>query len=157
MSLQIDHFQNFYHSLRTVNSKSLWGQAIKDFTSHPTVIEFCQLIDGLKSQYKDNPVMMAQILGPECFNCFLKVIEPKGEMLSHKYSEIIGAGQMREIAALIRNEIPGLGFALFVFEFGKAGISNYISNAQRSDMILALKEKIKILEEGKDFPTSETN
>ena len=36
---------------------------------------------------------------------------------------------------------PGWGFALLFFPFGaKAGRMNYISNAQRNDMLAALKE-----------------
>lgn len=38
------------------------------------------------------------------------------------------------------------GFALFIFEFHKPGITYYISNANREDMILALKETIKRFE-----------
>lgn len=45
-----------------------------------------------------------------------------------------------------------MGFALFCFEFGKPGISNYISNADRSDMIKALKETIKRFENGEFMP-----
>ena len=44
-----------------------------------------------------------------------------------------------------------LGFAVFVFEFGKPGIANYISNAPREDMITALEEKAKIFKEKRDF------
>lgn len=36
-----------------------------------------------------------------------------------------------------------IGFALFCFEFNKPGISNYISNANRNDMIEALEETLK--------------
>ena len=69
----------------------------------------------------------------------------------------IGAEQMRELARLIEPRIKGLGFALFVFPFKEPGISNYISNADRNDMIKALKEKVKRFENMEDFPTPETN
>lgn len=53
--------------------------------------------------------------------------------------------EMRKIGEKIKKEIPGLGFCLLVFEFHKPGISNYLSNAQRADMILSLKETVKRL------------
>ena len=62
---------------------------------------------------------------------------------------------MRDIATLIDGEIPGIGFALLVFDFNSAGISNYISNAQREDMITALRETLKRFEAGRTFPTPE--
>lgn len=71
--------------------------------------------------------------------------------------EQIGGQQMRDLADKIQKEIPGLGFALFVFEFHNSGMSNYISNAQREDMITALKETIQRLEGNQDFRTPETN
>lgn len=72
-------------------------------------------------------------------------------------SRQIGAMQMRQIAKRLRKDLEGLGFALFVFEFHKPGMANYISNAQRSDMIQALKETIARLEGGQDFKTPEEN
>ena len=69
----------------------------------------------------------------------------------------IGAGKMRELAHLIEEKIKGYGFALFVFPFSESGISNYISNAQRDDMIKALEEKISIFKNKKDFKTPEEN
>lgn len=72
-------------------------------------------------------------------------------------SQQIGAARMRQIGKRLRKDLDGLGFALFVFEFHKPGLSNYISNAQRVDMILALKETIARLEGGQDFKTPEEN
>lgn len=60
---------------------------------------------------------------------------------------------MRQLARIVKSEIPGLGFCLLVFEFEKPGVSNYIANAQRQDMIKALKETIKRLESKEDFKT----
>lgn len=71
-------------------------------------------------------------------------------------SQIDGSG-MRKLANRLKKEIPGLGFALFVFEFHKPGISNYISNAQRDDMIKALEETLARLKGKQDFPTPEHN
>lgn len=58
--------------------------------------------------------------------------------------------------------LPGLarlrkyGFALLVFEFGEvnAGRMNWISNAERADMIVALKEMVAQLE-GRKHPKPE--
>jgi hypothetical protein len=72
-------------------------------------------------------------------------------------SNQIGGEKMRDLATQIQNQVPGLGFALFVFELGKPGIANYISNAHRDDMIIALEEKIKILKHKRDFPTPNSN
>jgi len=69
----------------------------------------------------------------------------------------IGANEMRRLAILLEKELKGLGFALFVFEFIKPGISNYISNAMREDMIIALEEKLKIFKNQQDFKTPEEN
>jgi len=49
---------------------------------------------------------------------------------------------MNEIAKFLGIILQGLGFALFTFEFNKSGPSNYISNAQREDMIKFLKETL---------------
>lgn len=69
----------------------------------------------------------------------------------------IGGQEMRNLANKIKKEIPGLAFAVFVFEFNKPAMSNYISNAQREDMIKALKETIHRLENNQDFSTPESN
>lgn len=64
---------------------------------------------------------------------------------------------MRQIAKKIDKELGGLGFALVVYEFGKPGMSNYISNGNREDMIKALYETAERLNGKQDFPTHETN
>lgn len=64
---------------------------------------------------------------------------------------------MREIAEMIDTKIKGLGFALIVFEFQKPEMSNYVSNAQRVDMIEALEETLKRWKNNQDFATPETN
>ena len=45
-----------------------------------------------------------------------------------------------------------MGFMLMVFEFGKPGVANYVSNADREDMIKALREKADALEAGEVIP-----
>lgn len=50
---------------------------------------------------------------------------------------------LRELAKLIdERKPPGFGFGLFLFEFGEHGSMFWISNAQRQDMIKALREWI---------------
>jgi hypothetical protein len=72
-------------------------------------------------------------------------------------SKQIGGAEMRRLAKKIQKEIPGLGFALLVFEFNDSGMSNYISNAERQDMIKALEETVFRLKDEQDFPTPEFN
>lgn len=61
---------------------------------------------------------------------------------------------MQSAASSLKSILPkGIGFALLVFEFHKPGISNYISNAQRADMITALRETADRLEKRQDFQT----
>lgn len=45
-----------------------------------------------------------------------------------------------------------LGFAMIIFEFGAPGIANYISNAERDDMIEALKGTVERFEKGETIP-----
>src|SRR5258705_13523395 len=47
---------------------------------------------------------------------------------------------MNAVAAVLADTFPGVGFCLLVFEFGAKGRMNYISNAGRDDMALALRE-----------------
>lgn len=44
-----------------------------------------------------------------------------------------------------------IGFALILFEFNKPGKANYLSNADRADVIESLKEGIKMLESNQDL------
>lgn len=50
--------------------------------------------------------------------------------------------KMNSVANFLSPIFDKLGFALFVFEFNKSGISNYISNADRETMIKALEETL---------------
>jgi hypothetical protein len=47
---------------------------------------------------------------------------------------------MREVGKYIENKFPGIGFALILFPFNSIGDANYISNANRSDMIKSFDE-----------------
>jgi len=66
---------------------------------------------------------------------------------------------MRSIAAsldeVIENNIgKGMGFVLILFKFGEPGITNYISNAQRAEIITGLRESANKLELGQDTPAA---
>lgn len=61
--------------------------------------------------------------------------------------------KMREAGRAIESIMPkGLGFALVVFDFKNPGIGNYISNAQRPDMVKSLRETANRLENNEDIP-----
>jgi hypothetical protein len=50
---------------------------------------------------------------------------------------------MNGIAAAIDSELPdGFGFVLLVFNFGEGGFMNYISNADRADVVRSMREFI---------------
>jgi len=56
----------------------------------------------------------------------------------------------REVGRLLGGHMPaGCGFALFVFEYGPGGWLTYMSNAERADMVNALKEFLVRVELGK--------
>lgn len=64
---------------------------------------------------------------------------------------------MRQIASGLNQAIKenigeNLGFIFILFEFGKPGISNYISNAERDDVIVGLREAADKLEQKLDVP-----
>lgn len=52
----------------------------------------------------------------------------------------------------MRDNIGPKGYALIVFDFHDPGLSNYISNAKREDMIKALRETADRLEKNQDVP-----
>lgn len=76
-----------------------------------------------------------------------------------KHKNNVPSGQkMRMMGKGISKGLPeGWGFALIVFPFFDPGISNYISNGTREDMIKALRETADRLEKRQDFPTPENN
>ncbi len=69
----------------------------------------------------------------------------------------LGKLQMQNLGDLIQDHIKGLGFVLFVFPFHNSGISNYISNGQRKDIINLLKETLERFENDQIYDTHETN
>lgn len=60
----------------------------------------------------------------------------------------------REIARVIGPAFDQFGalFALLTFTKGAGGFSSYISNAERGDMVRALREMADKLESGQDMP-----
>lgn len=81
-------------------------------------------------------------------------------MSTHGPIEPAVAKVMNDIGRLIGSAIKqrggNYGFALLMFGFGpEAGRMNYISNAQRTEMLTAMKEFIARAE-GFDPPLSET-
>lgn len=57
------------------------------------------------------------------------------------------AEKMKEVGLLIASALPAThGFCLLVFDFGKEGRMNYMSNANREQMLVALKEFIRNVE-----------
>ena len=57
------------------------------------------------------------------------------------------------ITETLKKELSeGIGFALILFEFNNPGIGNYVSNAERPDMIKALRETADRLEKNQDIP-----
>ena len=62
-----------------------------------------------------------------------------------------------EIGRIIGDQMPkGWGFALLIFSFGEQGFMNWVSNAQRADMIKALRECADRLEKDRrDFHRTE--
>jgi hypothetical protein len=83
--------------------------------------------------------------------------EPKEPSVSFDvkpYTEVTGK-EMREMGLLLQALLPELGWALLVFPFHEPGVSNYIANAQREDMVTALREAANRLAGNEDFPTPE--
>lgn len=59
-------------------------------------------------------------------------------------------GALEEVMKQVYGE--RMGILLLVFEFNKAGMTDYISNAQRDTMIESMKETIKRFENNEVFP-----
>jgi hypothetical protein len=49
---------------------------------------------------------------------------------------------MQRVGSILGDVFEGRGFALLVFDFGPDGMMNYLSNASREDMLIALREFI---------------
>ena len=65
---------------------------------------------------------------------------------------------MRKIIKKAKDMLPaGWGITVLVYPLGSPGIANYISDAQRPDMIKQLREVADRLEKKQDFQTPEAN
>jgi hypothetical protein len=66
---------------------------------------------------------------------------------------------MKTFATIIQEMLPeGLGFTLIVFPFGEdKTLTNYISNAQRADMIACLRETADRIEKNRTVNTPNQN
>jgi hypothetical protein len=59
--------------------------------------------------------------------------------------------KMQGIAGTVQKMVPqGWGFAVLCFSFGENGFMNYVSNAERQDMIKALRECADQIENNRD-------
>lgn len=47
-----------------------------------------------------------------------------------------------------------MGFTLLIFEFDKPGVSNYIGNGQKEDIIKSLAEAAERLKNNEDIPST---
>lgn len=73
-------------------------------------------------------------------------------MIDERYEVVDEEKQraLRTIAALVDGETPdGMGFAVFLFDFGEGGAMFYMSNAQREDIVSSMKEWIAKQERGR--------
>lgn len=70
----------------------------------------------------------------------------KNKRVAETLRHIAGA-----INSTIKSEFGEMGFALLVFHFNAPGISHYISNARREDMIEAMREAADRIESKKDI------
>ncbi len=60
---------------------------------------------------------------------------------------------MRRIADFIKDQVgPEYAFFAMVSPWGNQKVGNYISNAKRPEMIIALREQANALEAGLDIP-----
>lgn len=65
---------------------------------------------------------------------------------------------MKKMAESVEKMLPkDFGFTILVFPFNNPGVSNYISNANRNDMIKAMREAADRLESKQDFETPQNN
>lgn len=65
--------------------------------------------------------------------------------------ELLAVEAARSIAAELKSKLPpGVGFAVLLFDIGAKGNLAYVSNAQRSSMLEAMREFIRTAEAGID-------
>lgn len=70
----------------------------------------------------------------------------------------MSAKAMKKMAKKVGAMLPEeFGYVILVFPFHDVGTANYISNAQRPDMIKALREAANRLDKKEDFETPQNN
>jgi hypothetical protein len=63
--------------------------------------------------------------------------------------EILAVQAARLMGDVLKGAVPeGVGFAVLIFDFGAGGNLAYVSNAQRADMVKAMREFITKVEAG---------
>ena len=72
------------------------------------------------------------------------------ETLTQKQVRLILEKECRRLADIVARELPPgqQGFALFLFDFGVDGNLAYVSNAERADMIAAVRDWLRRQEPG---------
>ena len=78
------------------------------------------------------------------------------EVEKQKRIEEVMRGIAAGVEAVLNEQFGKKGFMLVVFDFHQPGISNYISNAQRAEMITTLRETADRLENNQDIPAAHT-
>lgn len=71
----------------------------------------------------------------------------------------MSAQAMKKMGEMVKKMLPKeFGYAILVFPFhNPEGVSNYVSNAVREDMIKVLRETADRLEKKEDFKTPDNN
>lgn len=127
----------------------------------PSNQQYSQKRQGFKIDY----ILEGDILGLVPGYCIMSIspvkIEEKPANVGRRVrnSNLPGAMVMRYFAELVGGLLKpkGLGFALFIFEFNRPGLCNYVSNAERQSMLAAIRETYKRLSNGQDIATPEEN
>ena len=71
------------------------------------------------------------------------------ETLVQKQVRLVLEMQCREIADLLKEKVPaGVGFTLFLFDFGQKGNTAYVSMGQRDDSVKLIREWLAKQEKG---------
>jgi hypothetical protein len=83
--------------------------------------------------------------------CFHGIVEVQ-KMSNYKEMESFMQFLARNIDHDTRQLYGKKGFVLLLFEFGEPAIANYVSNANRQDIIKTLRETADRLEKSEDMP-----
>lgn len=64
---------------------------------------------------------------------------------------------LAQVGEALKNTFPGLGFVFLLFCFDDASECNYVSNAEKEDIIKALRETANKIKNGDYFPEIQGN